>query len=81
MSGKYVSEIVVTPKVNFIVEGALSQLVPDVRHSISVASYDELAYQSLMWVSVISLTERFHDTVTSKPLAVATLLDQLVFQQ
>ena len=67
MSGKYVSEMAVTAKVNFMVEGALSQLVPAVRHSISVASYDELAYQSLMWASVISLTERFQEIVTSMP--------------
>ena len=70
-----------TPRVNFMVEGALSQLVPVVRQRISVASYDELAYQSRMWVSVISLTERFHETVTSMPLAVATLVDHPVFQQ
>ena len=81
MSGKYVSDITLTPRVSFMVEGALSQLVPVVRQRISVASYDELAYQSLMWVSVISLTEIFHDTVTSMPLAVATLLDHPVFQQ
>ena len=67
MSGKYVSEMAVTAKVNFMVEGALSQLVPAVRHSISVASYDELASQSLMWASVISLTERFQEIVTSMP--------------
>ena len=70
-----------TPSVKSIGIGALFQLVPVVLQSISVDSYEEFASKSFILLSVISLTDRFHDTVTSYPYAVATLLDQLVFQQ